>query len=292
MWISASSGRFSFDIEFDTVSGFEDFKVSSFLGSEEEIITSLDLDLLEIGTGEVKNIFATRKILTSGVTGSDYLINLSFVKAQDNIKDITIKNLTLLDSNGQEIEADVYYLRLWDDSNTQTGFRLLSNNEWELAARYINDANSDGDILDEGEFYPGHHASGDITGTCTLILFQPLSSIYGNYAWYTGNSNSGYDSDLQLPFWGERGTNAVGSAGNVASGALSGNSNALGLFDMSGNVCEWVFTADETVPENRIIRDGSWSQYSQQLRVGNKRNQAPNIGDRDVGFRIGKSITP
>jgi len=40
------------------------------------------------------------------------------------------------------------------------GFRLATSNEWALAARYIDDANDDGDIQDGGEYYPGNYASG------------------------------------------------------------------------------------------------------------------------------------
>jgi formylglycine-generating enzyme required for sulfatase activity len=44
-------------------------------------------------------------------------------------------------------------------STTADGFRLLTSNEYELAARYIDDANSN-NILDAGEYYPGNYASG------------------------------------------------------------------------------------------------------------------------------------
>ena len=40
------------------------------------------------------------------------------------------------------------------------GFRLPTEWEWELAARFIGDSNADGDIKDTGEYYPGNYASG------------------------------------------------------------------------------------------------------------------------------------
>ncbi len=47
---------------------------------------------------------------------------------------------------------------------------MLTSDEWELAARYIDDANDDGDIEDANEYYPGNYASGaddayDVTAT-------------------------------------------------------------------------------------------------------------------------------
>lgn len=55
-----------------------------------------------------------------------------------------------------------------DISNcTAKGFRLPTTGEWELAARYIIDANNNGDICDSGEYYPGTYASGADADTTT-----------------------------------------------------------------------------------------------------------------------------
>lgn len=118
------------------------------------------------------------------------------------------------------------------------GFRIPAKHEWELAARFRADRNNDGDILDDGEFYPGNCASGALTD----IYDGPATKAV---TWY-------YD-------------NAADGTHPVASLAA----NALGLYDMSGNVYEWCFDWDDTlVGLNRSYRGGSWASGNRQCSVG------------------------
>lgn len=140
------------------------------------------------------------------------------------------------------------------------GFRLPTTNEWGLAARYIDDADSDGNIEDAGEHYPGSHISGDTTDPYNI------SSALGNYAWYGGNSSNS--------------THAVATK----------TANAIGLYDMSGNVSEWNFDWDPSyVGAFRVRRGGSWNNTASDLQIGYWIRHAPFYQYVYVGFRLARS---
>lgn len=151
------------------------------------------------------------------------------------------------------------------------GYRLPTEAEWEYAARRT--------LTD---YQRGDMASGAINGTGENQVTD------AQVAWYDGNTN---------------GTKTIGTAGtvfgeNVAPG--SGNSNALGLFDMSGNVLEycwdWYSSYQElspgtfsTGPEfgaQRVSRGGSWSPYTGFLFCGDRYAYDPNEAYNYMGFRF------
>jgi formylglycine-generating enzyme required for sulfatase activity len=135
------------------------------------------------------------------------------------------------------------------------GFRLLTSGEWELAARYINDENGDGDIMDAGEFYPGNFASGA-----------------------SGDCDTNFGATQKVAVWGQISTAPVKSK----------TANALGLYDMSGNAGEWCF--DLEAGNARVMRGGSWiSVQAKDVKVGLKYTYLPEAESSFIGFRIARS---
>ena len=143
----------------------------------------------------------------------------------------------------------------WLSQETGQAYRLLSEAEWEYAAR--------GGPRSKGYRYAGSH-------------------IPGNVAWYKENSG--------------KTTHPVGQK----------EPNELGLYDMSGNVWEWVqdcwhesyqgAPSDGSAWESgtclRVLRGGSWYYFPGNLRSANRIRF--DTGDRylNVGFRVARTLTP
>jgi formylglycine-generating enzyme required for sulfatase activity len=141
-------------------------------------------------------------------------------------------------------------------NESATGFRLPTKDEWELAARYRADSNSDGDIMDENEYYPGNYASGastpynDTGATARVAVYH-------------------------------MGTTAV---------VKSKTANEIGVFDMSGNVDEWCF---DWYPGHkgyaRLTRGGSWITSADTMQIGLITRHDQHCEYFLVGFRLSRT---
>jgi formylglycine-generating enzyme required for sulfatase activity len=115
-------------------------------------------------------------------------------------------------------------------------------------------------------------------GTTTAYSFGDDLSDLDTYAWYRGNSDDK--------------THPVGQI----------EPNAWGLYDMHGNVREWVQdwygeypvgpVTDPTGPSSgtlRVVRGGSWRYSAQDCRAAYRFHFAPNLRDSSLGFRLARS---
>jgi formylglycine-generating enzyme required for sulfatase activity len=143
----------------------------------------------------------------------------------------------------------------WLARMTGKPYRLLSEAEWEYAAR---------------------------AGTTTRFSFGDDDADLGRYAWYFKNS--------------DRKSQAVGIK----------MANGFGLYDMHGNVYEWVADPwhenyenapsdgsvwrDNPVPNRHVARGGSWFFDAKNLRSASRVGPPSNLQDGNVGFRVARDL--
>ena len=151
-------------------------------------------------------------------------------------------------------------------SASAKGFRLLSSNEYELAARYR-----------------GTDTTNVVTGEIGSVDFDVMAT-----KWTTGNSASG-DTHAYNATPLTVGDYAVYSVNSGSSTAVvkSKTANALGACDMSGNVWEWCF--DFGSGSYRVRWGGGYNFAANLLRVGYWFSSNPSSGSYNIGFRFSRT---
>ena len=165
----------------------------------------------------------------------------------------------------------------WPDGLDCTGYRLPTEAEWEYAARAgATTALPNGDLryLERGLIDPRLHELGH----------------------YGANSHATYRGAADCSSW---------SADHSRCGVQpvrQKRPNGYGLFDMHGNVAEWVWGYYGAYPDTpvtdplgldwgtqRIARGGSWTDTADDCRSAARDALAP-IGRRHVGFRLVRTL--
>ncbi len=155
------------------------------------------------------------------------------------------------------------------DKCTAKGFRLPTIAEWECATRWRGMPTGETIFLGNQYWTKGNTFSGSDSPSSDLKASDAV-------AWYTMNSsisNPGTDS-------GKRGTHAVKRK----------KPNALGLYDMSGNVYEYCFDwHPKAVGNLRIGRGGCYNVEAAYMGCGFIFLINPWASNEDYGFRIARS---
>jgi sulfatase modifying factor 1 len=136
------------------------------------------------------------------------------------------------------------------------GFRIPTTDEWELAARFREDTNADGDIEDPDEYYPGNFASGAERAFTDMDATKKVAVFFND------------------------GTEPVKSKAP----------NALGIYDMCGNVDEWCFGWFPGFKGSaRLSRGGNWLSSADLVQIGLVNRQDPYTENFFIGFRVARN---
>lgn len=177
---------------------------------------------------------------------------------------------------GKEI---VYDLDEWSCDWTKIGYRLPTEAEWEYASKgQTNRKYPWGDIID------GRYANFDNSGDSFESTIKPYTQNGGPttpVGYYNGSKRNGFQT--------------------------MDNSSIFGIYDMSGNVYEFIwdafkkYTAEEQIDPNgpivdsnysdiRILRGGSWVSFSDvKLNIAFRSYMKADVLSSTAGFRIARS---
>jgi formylglycine-generating enzyme required for sulfatase activity len=120
---------------------------------------------------------------------------------------------------------------------------------------------------------------------CEAVGLRLPTESEWEYAARAGSTTARY-SDLNAVAWYH--SNSADQTHPVAQKMP----NAFGLYDMLGNVWEWVADTYGADPAKHILRGGSFYNLARDLRVSNRLWAAPDTAHRNIGFRCAGDAAP
>ena len=190
------------------------------------------------------------------------------------------------------------------------GMLEVTQSQWEKVvgtsiSQQRNKKGSDYSLKGVGPDYPMYYVSWDEAMEFCRLLSNKTGRTYTlpteaqwEYAARGGNKNEG------AKYAGSNMIDAVAwykdNSGSSTHIVGSKRANALGIYDMSGNVWEWCkdWYADSYVSydtnnpvgpssgSSRVLRGGSWYDSASVCRVANRGLYSPGSRDYDLGFRV------
>lgn len=176
----------------------------------------------------------------------------------------------------------------WLTRKTGHEYRLLSEGEWEYAAR--------------GTEYPSQIYEKYSFGSDRSKICQHVNGIDQYYSYnfdrhrYDGEYDLYDNKDAGLPC-------ADGFVFTSPVGRFK--PNKFGLYDVAGNVLQWVEDCYEdshnrtpidgsafTIPDCRlrVIKSGSWANLQRSFRIAFRRRGNPEVRIAEIGFRVARSV--
>lgn len=163
------------------------------------------------------------------------------------------------EEGGHIMDADVSW------NKKANGFRLPSEEEWELACRGGDPAKKDFAYSFSGVASPSYDGK------------AATSADLDKVGWYLYNPSG-------------KTTSAKGSAGTpgfCSHEVGKKGANAIGAYDMSGNVYEWVYDVGDA--NERIIRGGAYTTSAAACKITAYNDEPPSKKLTGLGFRIARN---